>query len=195
MWQEPRLYIPDNFMEGINTTDPNVMVPVNLELVNHLWLPNVFIYNLKTFKARLKLQCNEKWSVRQFWLKSVENWNKLLYPLNQSYEGRFYDYMPKTQIFVRDMIFCIFILWILYFVVYFEDCLFNGKNYQENWLLFIGWISNFDFLVFFNVSLSKNLIDFDKFFLFLGCAGALKARRTLGHKKSRSHVFTGSIFT
>ena len=53
MWQEPRLYIPDNFMEGINTTDPNVMVPVNLELVNHLWLPNVFIYNLKTFKARL----------------------------------------------------------------------------------------------------------------------------------------------
>ena len=105
----------------------------------------------------------------------------------------FYDYMPKTQIFVRDMIFCIFILWILYFVVYFEDCLFNGKNYQENWLLFIGWISNFDFLVFFNVSLSKSLIDFDKFFLFLGCAGALKARRTLGHKKSRSHVFTGSI--
>ena len=54
MWREPRLFIPDNFMEGINTTDPNVMVPVNLELVNHLWLPNVFIYNLKTFKARLK---------------------------------------------------------------------------------------------------------------------------------------------
>ena len=54
MWQEPRLYIPDNFMEGINTTDPNIMVPVNLELVNHLWLPNVFIYNLKTFKVSLK---------------------------------------------------------------------------------------------------------------------------------------------
>ena len=27
------------------------MVPVNVELVNHLWLPNIFIYNLKTFKV------------------------------------------------------------------------------------------------------------------------------------------------
>ena len=29
------------------------MIPVNLELVNELWLPNIFIYNLKTFKVRL----------------------------------------------------------------------------------------------------------------------------------------------
>ena len=28
------------------------MIPVNLELVNELWLPNIFIYNLKTFKVR-----------------------------------------------------------------------------------------------------------------------------------------------
>ena len=27
------------------------MIPVNLELVNQLWLPNIFIYNLKTFKV------------------------------------------------------------------------------------------------------------------------------------------------
>ena len=27
------------------------MIPVNLELVNELWLPNIFIYNLKTFKV------------------------------------------------------------------------------------------------------------------------------------------------
>ena len=27
------------------------MIPVNLELVKQLWLPNIFIYNLKTFKV------------------------------------------------------------------------------------------------------------------------------------------------
>ena len=27
------------------------MIPVNLELVNELWLPNIFIYNLKTYKV------------------------------------------------------------------------------------------------------------------------------------------------
>ena len=27
------------------------MIPVNLELVNQLWLPNIFIYNLKIFKV------------------------------------------------------------------------------------------------------------------------------------------------
>lgn len=32
-------------------TESNAMFPVNLELVNHLWLPNVFIYNLRTFKV------------------------------------------------------------------------------------------------------------------------------------------------
>ena len=37
--------IPKEFEEA------NDMVPVNVELVNHLWLPNIFIYNLKTFKA------------------------------------------------------------------------------------------------------------------------------------------------
>ena len=30
------------------------MIPVNLELVNQLWLPNIFIYNLKTFKVKQK---------------------------------------------------------------------------------------------------------------------------------------------
>ena len=31
------------------------MIPVNLELVNELWLPNIFIYNLKTFKVGLMM--------------------------------------------------------------------------------------------------------------------------------------------
>ena len=29
----------------------DAMFPVNVELVNLLWLPNVYIYNLKTFKV------------------------------------------------------------------------------------------------------------------------------------------------
>ena len=33
------------------TSQQSTMFPVNLELVNHLWLPNVFIYNLRTFKV------------------------------------------------------------------------------------------------------------------------------------------------
>ena len=33
------------------TGQQSTMFPVNLELVNHLWLPNVFIYNLRTFKV------------------------------------------------------------------------------------------------------------------------------------------------
>ena len=31
------------------------LIPVNLELVNLLWLPNIFVYNLKTFKVVITL--------------------------------------------------------------------------------------------------------------------------------------------
>ena len=31
--------------------DDNSMTPVDLNLINDLWVPNVFIYNLKTFKV------------------------------------------------------------------------------------------------------------------------------------------------
>ena len=51
MWIEPRLHIPDSFLQEMNMAESNAMFPVNLELVNHLWLPNVFIYNLRTFKV------------------------------------------------------------------------------------------------------------------------------------------------
>ena len=78
MWTEPRLVIPSKFQEvrrylefSFNDIKYNKyvliflkpenilkefeeegdMVPVNVELVNHLWLPNIFIYNLKTFKV------------------------------------------------------------------------------------------------------------------------------------------------
>ena len=39
--------------------EPGDMVPVNVELVNHLWLPNIFIYNLKTFKVANILQSKD----------------------------------------------------------------------------------------------------------------------------------------
>ena len=29
------------------------MVPMNLEFVKDLWLPNIFIYNLKTYKVMI----------------------------------------------------------------------------------------------------------------------------------------------
>ena len=51
LWQEPRLHISERFLQELNTTSPDTMIPVNLELVNELWLPNIFIYNLKTFKV------------------------------------------------------------------------------------------------------------------------------------------------
>jgi len=53
MWTEPRLHIPKRFLTDLNFTrgSSQSMIPVNLELVNELWLPNVFIYNLRTFKV------------------------------------------------------------------------------------------------------------------------------------------------
>ena len=54
MWREPRLEIPRFFLNDFNSSSglsQGSMIPVNLELVNQLWLPNIFIYNLKTFKV------------------------------------------------------------------------------------------------------------------------------------------------
>ena len=56
LWQEPRLRISERFLSELNHSviTPETMIPVNLELVNDLWLPNIFIYNLKTFKVTKK---------------------------------------------------------------------------------------------------------------------------------------------
>ena len=62
MWREPRLYIPHSFLGEWNSSlsgqpdelpPDDALIPVNLELVKQLWLPNIFIYNLKTFKVTL----------------------------------------------------------------------------------------------------------------------------------------------
>ena len=40
------------YISELNSERGDAMIPVNLELVKELWLPNIFIYNLKTFKVR-----------------------------------------------------------------------------------------------------------------------------------------------
>ena len=53
-WRERRLNMFPSFgaslRAGDNSTE-QVMVPMNLEFVKDLWLPNIFIYNLKTYKV------------------------------------------------------------------------------------------------------------------------------------------------
>jgi len=54
-WQEPRLKINENFFQQNDFEDgplsSDSLTPVDLNLIKDLWVPNVFIYNLKTFKV------------------------------------------------------------------------------------------------------------------------------------------------
>jgi hypothetical protein len=56
-WPEKRIQLGPDFGReqagpGVNVTDnPDIIVPMNLEFVKDLWLPNIFIYNLKTYKV------------------------------------------------------------------------------------------------------------------------------------------------
>lgn len=47
-WKERRLFVDEEKYN--NQSDPE-LVPMNLEFVKDLWLPNIFIYNLKTYKV------------------------------------------------------------------------------------------------------------------------------------------------
>ena len=52
-WNERRLNVQPDFGASLmspNSTD-SVMVPMNLEFIKELWVPNIFIYNLKTYKV------------------------------------------------------------------------------------------------------------------------------------------------
>ena len=44
IWNEPR------FVTN-NTVDNATYTPIDLNFLNHLWVPNIFIYDLRTFKA------------------------------------------------------------------------------------------------------------------------------------------------
>jgi len=50
-WMEPRLNLSNELWGDEVVVDEDDLVPVNLELINSLWVPNIFIYNLKTFQT------------------------------------------------------------------------------------------------------------------------------------------------
>ena len=59
-WPDKRIFLTPEFgneqMKGMppntnKTLNPNILVPMNLEMTKDLWLPNVMIYNLKTYKV------------------------------------------------------------------------------------------------------------------------------------------------
>lgn len=50
-WSEPRLNLSQEFFNSENITTDEQLVPVNLELIHDLWVPNIYIYNLKSFKV------------------------------------------------------------------------------------------------------------------------------------------------
>ena len=44
VWDEPRLVTN-------MTVDDEVFTPIDLNFLNHMWVPNIFIYDLRTFKS------------------------------------------------------------------------------------------------------------------------------------------------
>ena len=90
MWQESRIWTN-------NTVEPGMWYPVSLEFLNDLWIPNVFIYNLKSFSSLqvLKRLAGDK-IIKLFYvlLTIVES---LLEKSNQIY-FRSVDYRGKRYI-------------------------------------------------------------------------------------------------
>ena len=53
-WKERRLRVMPDFGSSLrneNNVNESIMVPMNLEFIKDLWIPNIFIYNLKTYKV------------------------------------------------------------------------------------------------------------------------------------------------
>ncbi len=57
MWLDKRIHLEPGFGReqagpGVNlTNNPDVLVPTSLEFIKHIWLPNILVYNLKTYKV------------------------------------------------------------------------------------------------------------------------------------------------
>ena len=66
MWQESRIWTN-------NTIEPGFWYPVSLEFLNDLWIPNVFIYNLKSFSS---LQVLKRLAGRNIAFKAKICWQK-----------------------------------------------------------------------------------------------------------------------
>merc|ERR1719233_2540204 len=51
-WNERRLKLQSDFGSSCpNSSDKMILVPMNLEFIKDLWIPNIYIYNLKTFEV------------------------------------------------------------------------------------------------------------------------------------------------
>jgi len=50
-WYETRLTVEKEFYALHNNTGEAALIPMNLEFVKDLWLPNIFIYNIKSYKV------------------------------------------------------------------------------------------------------------------------------------------------
>jgi len=50
-WWDPRIHVNKDFFKDRVAPEPDTLTPVDLNLINDLWVPNVFIYNLKTFQV------------------------------------------------------------------------------------------------------------------------------------------------
>ena len=55
LWTEDRLKLP----KADNSSAPVSWLPIDLNFMNHLWVPNVFVYNLVAFET---LECLQKLS-------------------------------------------------------------------------------------------------------------------------------------
>ena len=60
LWQDTRIQLGPEFgrEQALNTeyksnwtNNPHILVPTSLEFINHLWVPNILIYNLKLYKV------------------------------------------------------------------------------------------------------------------------------------------------
>ena len=67
MWQESRIWTN-------NSIEPGMWYPVSLEFLNDLWIPNVFIYNLKSFSSLQVLKrLAGDWPFLQFYIEDKLN--------------------------------------------------------------------------------------------------------------------------
>ena len=70
MWSEHRIWTN-------NSLEPDFWYPVSLEFLNDLWIPNVFIYNLKSFSS---LQVLKRLAGKLFKCLKCRCFNKVFYP-------------------------------------------------------------------------------------------------------------------
>ena len=79
-WTEDRLKLPGDL--NSTTEHARMWLPIDLKFMDHLWIPNLFVYNLVSFKA---LECLQKLS--GLWI--VKN-KELFYNQVRCFQFEFY---------------------------------------------------------------------------------------------------------